>query len=69
MEHDSISSYSDDSSTLTTHKVAEWIMNKHRERLPEVLQLLLIDDRDRVQSEMINAVMYRHLMGVSLGGE
>lgn len=50
-------------------EVSKWIMEQPLCRLPEVLRLLLIDDRDTVQSAMINAVMYRHQMGTDQGGE
>jgi molybdopterin-binding protein len=54
---------------FTEKAVAEWLMHGHETRLPEVLRLLLIDDRDIVQSAMINAAFYRHHMVADQGGE
>tara|TARA_R110000824_G_scaffold52366_17_gene145293 strand:- start:1259 stop:1666 length:408 start_codon:yes stop_codon:yes gene_type:complete len=54
---------------FTEKAVAEWLMVANETRLPEVLRLLLIDDRDFVQSAMINAAIYRHQMGTDQGGE
>ena len=51
---------------FTEKAVAEWLMVANETRIPEVLRLLLIDDRDFVQSAMINAAIYRHAI---YGGE